>query len=211
MRKMNWLGLLIAVVVTAFVGTRMVMLWDSAKARALAAGDVVAIHDGHQIDPRDGGRPVVLIASALGVSEDVFRDTFSGVQPARGLSGPSNERVQENKRVLLDALGKHGVTNERLDEVSDYYRYRPGGIDLWRHRNAVVAVKIDAGQVVGFDVIDAGAGYTSVPKIFVPGHPNVTTDVKLAFGKDLATNGRIASVTVITPSSQPGAQPATQP
>ena len=210
MRRVNWFGILIAVVVTGLIGARMVKLWDNAKAQAQATVSAVEIRNGHETDPRDGGRPIILIASALGVSEDVFRDAFSNVQPARGLLGPSNERVHENKRVLLDALRKHGVTNERLDEVSDYYRYRPGGNDIWRHREATIELIMAGGQVAGFQVSDGGAGYTSKPTIVVPGHPHLKPEVKLAFGKDLATNGRIESVTLGSPTTTPATAHTTQ-
>ncbi len=78
---------------------------------------------GYETDP--GGRPVVLIAGALGVSPEVFREAFSGVRPARGGETPKPEQVRKNKAALLRVLAKYGVTNERLDEVSDYYRYNP--------------------------------------------------------------------------------------
>ncbi|MEQ1843928.1 MAG: hypothetical protein ABL994_26285 [Verrucomicrobiales bacterium] len=32
----------------------------------------------------------------------------------------------------MSALGKYGITNERLDTVSNFYRYPPGRGDLWK-------------------------------------------------------------------------------
>src|SRR5688500_17958881 len=46
------------------------------------AGVTVTISGGHQTDARDNGRPVVLIAAALGVPTEVFRTALSGVTPA---------------------------------------------------------------------------------------------------------------------------------
>ena len=42
---------------------------------------------GTDTDPRDRGRPVVLVANGLGVTPEVFRDAFSGVHPAGPNSG----------------------------------------------------------------------------------------------------------------------------
>ncbi|MBW7459054.1 hypothetical protein K0U00_33890, partial [Paenibacillus sepulcri] len=84
----------------------------------------VVISGGFDTDPVDHGRPVVLIAAALGVPTEVFREAFSGVTPAgAGSGGPTAEEAQQNKAALLKVLGSYGITNERLDEVSNYYRY----------------------------------------------------------------------------------------
>ncbi|HAH49538.1 MAG TPA: hypothetical protein DCM07_32810, partial [Planctomycetaceae bacterium] len=66
---------------------------------------------------------------ALGVEPEVFQQAFSNVKPARG-GAPSAARVRANKEVLMSALGKQGITNDRLDTVSNYYRYQPerGGL-----------------------------------------------------------------------------------
>src|SRR4051794_40101505 len=90
----------------------------------------VTFSGGHETDPRDHGRPVVLIAAALNVKQEVFRKAFSGVTPARGRR-PTGDEQRRNKEVLLKALGPYKVTNDRLDEVSDYYRYRPEKGELW--------------------------------------------------------------------------------
>src|SRR5437764_9745350 len=71
---------------------------------------------GHEIGKSDYGRPVVLIAAALGVKPEVFREAFSGVTPAKG-GKPSKELAQKNKAALMKVLAPHSVTNERLDEV----------------------------------------------------------------------------------------------
>src|SRR4051794_23144238 len=79
---------------------------------------------GHDTDPRDHGRPVVLIAAALGVKTEVFREAFSGVTPA-GDRRPTGDEARRNKAALMKVLQPLGITNERLDEVSNYYRYQP--------------------------------------------------------------------------------------
>ena len=73
----------------------------------------------------------------LGVPAEVFREAFTHVKPAPAGEQPDPEQVQRNKRALLDALGKYGVNNDRLDEVSNMYRYRPGDENLWRHSDAI--------------------------------------------------------------------------
>ncbi len=83
----------------------------------------VEISGGHETDRRDRGRPVILVASALGVPAKVFREAFSHVHPAPAGTRPDPEQVRANKDALLSALSKYDVTNDRLDTVSNYYRY----------------------------------------------------------------------------------------
>lgn len=158
------------------------------------AGTVI-IDGGYETDPRDHGRPVALIAAALGVESQVFRDAFSNVNPARS-GAPTEARARANKKVLLDALGKHGVTNERLDEVSNYYRYQPGLGNLWKHTPAQATAVIKEGKVTEIKIVNPGSGYLSTPKVSIAGYPDVRIQVKLAFGKNLSTNGTIQSLTI---------------
>jgi hypothetical protein len=95
---------------------------------------------GHEIGPDDYGRPVVLIAAALGVKPDEFRRAFSGVAPARG-GPPTGGQARRNKEALMSVLAPLGVTNERLDEVSDCYRYQPQRGGLWRTTDATGATR----------------------------------------------------------------------
>src|SRR3954471_10902408 len=99
-------------------------------ARAAETKVPLTFSGGHEIGPNDYGRPVVLLAAGLGVKPEVFRKAFSGVTPSRG-GPPSGELARRNKAALLKVLGPHGVTNERLDEVSDYYRFQPQRGELW--------------------------------------------------------------------------------
>jgi hypothetical protein len=152
------------------------------------------ITGGHTTDPRDHGRPVVLVASALGVAPEVFRDAFSRVKPAPAGERPDPAQVQLNKQTLLASLGPYGITNDRLDEVSNFYRYngRDGGI--WRHTPATVAATVRNGVVTGFTIVNAGAGYTSAPDISVPGQPGLKVKVTLSFGPDFASNGSLKEI-----------------
>ncbi len=157
----------------------------------------VTITGGYETDPRDRGRPVVLIAAGLGVPSDVFREAFSHVRPAPAGEAPDPEQVRRNKGELMSALAKYGVSNESLDRVSNYYRYNRSRGEWWPYRAAKVEAIFSHGTVTGFKIVDPGAGYSSPPTITVAGS-NVTTVVTLAFGRDLAKNGSIASIKIVS-------------
>src|SRR5688572_10886822 len=144
----------------AFVGALMLLAVQMMHGRAdtpatKPAADEVAVEfvGGHETDRVDHGRPVVLIAAALKVKPEVFRKAFSAVKPAPGGQHPDPEQVRRNKDALMAALSPHGVTNERLDEVSNYYRYRPGR-ELWKHRVAKAFARVKDGAVVAIRVVD---------------------------------------------------------
>jgi hypothetical protein len=149
---------------------------------------------GHETDPRDHGRPVVLIAAALNVPPQVFREAFSHVHPAPAGSEPEAGQVRANKQALLAALGPYGVTNDRLDEVSNFYRYRPGPGSLWKNRPAAGFATLVDGRITGIVLQDGGAGYSSAPAVSVAGAPVPHALVRLYFGTDLARNGSILGV-----------------
>jgi hypothetical protein len=150
----------------------------------------------HATDARDHGRPVILIAHALGVSPEVFREAFNHVSPAPGATEPDRKRVQENKRALLGALSRYGVTNALLDRVSDYYRYRPGSGRLWPTKPATGYAIIKNGSVTSVTVVNSGAGYNSPPQVTIAGHPEAKLKPVLSFGSDLATNGSVLAISV---------------
>jgi hypothetical protein len=151
---------------------------------------------GHEIGKGDHGRPVVLIAAALGVKPEVFREAFSGVTPAKG-GKPSKELAQRNKAALMKVLAPHGVTNERLDEVSDYYRYRPQRGERWRTRPAKGYALVEDGEVKRVVVTEPGSGYSSPPEVKAKGMPDVRLEATLGFSKVLEKNGAVTSVKVV--------------
>ena len=155
----------------------------------------LSISGGHTIGRNDMGRPVVLIAAALGVKPEVFREAFSRVTPARG-GGPDQRQAQQNKDFLLSVLGKYGVTNERLDTVSNFYRFRPQNGELWRHQEAEGYAVLDSGAIKKIVVTNPGFGYSTEPMVMVSGFPNARFKVSLSFDKDLAKNGRISTISV---------------
>ena len=155
----------------------------------------VTFTGGYETDPRDRGRPVILIAAALNVSAPVFREAFSHVKPASGGREPEPEQVRLNKSALMHALAPLGVTNERLDEVSNYYRYsRERGDRVWRATPATAYATVVDGTVTGFTITDPGSGYSSAPAVSVPGFPNLKAQATLSFSTDLARNGGIQNL-----------------
>ncbi|KQX67143.1 hypothetical protein [Paenibacillus sp. Root444D2] len=162
------------------------------------ADNSVVISGGFNTDPQDHGRPIVLIAAALGVPTAVFREAFRGVTPAGLDSGPTSEQAQQNKAALLKVLAPYGITNERLDEVSNYYRYNGRKSDTWQKTQATATAIVTNGIVMtGVTITNPGAGYSSNPTITVTG-PNgtFTATATLAYTKDFKTNGSISAITI---------------
>lgn len=156
---------------------------------------VVQISGGHETKPQDGGRPDILIAGALGIPEQVFRDAFSHVTPEpNGANIPSV--AQANKSQLLPRLASYGITDPQLNRVMNYYRYVPQQGGLWPTTPAVVKAEIENGKVVSFTIVSGGSGYTSVPTIIVPGIGTVATDIQFGFSSDFTQNGTIKSIRV---------------
>jgi hypothetical protein len=157
----------------------------------------VVISGGFDTDPQDKGRPVVLIAAALGVPTEVFRDAFRGVTPARSGSEPSSEQAQRNKAALLKVLAPYGVTNDRLDAVSNYYRYNGSKGEIWSRVQASATATVTNGVVTGVTITNSGAGYTSSPTVTITGpQGKLTATAKLSYTKDFKTNGSISAITI---------------
>jgi hypothetical protein len=150
------------------------------------------ITGGDETDARDRGRPVALVAGALRVSPEVFRDAFSQVKPAPAGTEPDPAQVRRNKEALLAALGRYGVTNDELDRVSNQYRYVPGGRRKWPMKSAAGYAVIENGSVTSLVLTDPGYGYNSLPQVTVPGHSGLALDVQLVFDSDLKKNGSLS-------------------
>jgi hypothetical protein len=154
---------------------------------------------GYETDHRDGGRPVVLVAAGLNVPSDIFRQAFSHVKPAGPGEEPQDAQVRKNKQALMEALQPYGVTNEKLDEVSNYYRYSGSRGQMWKHRPAVAHATVSNGVVTAITVTDPGAGYSSPPTISISGMPGVTATAELSFTSDLTKNGSIKEIKLTKP------------
>jgi hypothetical protein len=200
MKPRIWLACRAALGILAIAGLSAIATAQTPQA---SADEVpVQITGGRDTHPIDRGRPVVLVAAALGVPEQVFRDAFSHVRPAHN-GGPTREEAQRNKHELLSRLEKYGVTNERLDEVSNFYRYRPQNGELWRHKEAIVFATLKNGKVTGFRVAEAGYGYSTPPVLTVPGTDGPVATAVIHFDKELSKNGSIESIK-IGPTTKPG-------
>lgn len=157
----------------------------------------VVISGGLTTDPQDKGRPVVLIAAALGVPTEVFRTAFSGVTPSGLDSQPSHELAQRNKAALLKVLGPYGITNERLDEVSNFYRYNGNRTATWHKTSATATAIVTDGVVTGVTITNPGAGYSSTPTVSITGPTGtITAKAVVTYTQDFKTNGSIASITL---------------
>lgn len=155
---------------------------------------------GHDTDPQDHGRPVVLVAAGLGVKPEVFREAFRVVTPARG-GPPSGEQQRRNKEALMKVLGPLGITNDRLDEVSNYYRYQPQKGELWKIKAAEGYAVVEDGSVKQIVVTEPGSGYSSPPDAKIMEMESVALTVSLHFDKDLKKNGSVKSVELALPKT----------
>lgn len=151
---------------------------------------------GHEIGRGDYGRPVPLIAAGLGVKPEEFRAAFSRVTPAKG-RGPSRDEAQKNKASLMKVLEPLGVTNERLDEVSDYYRFQPQKGELWKATPARGYAVVEKGKVQKIVITEAGSGYSSPPSVTITGMKKIRLGATLHFDQDLKKNGSVESVEVV--------------
>jgi hypothetical protein len=151
---------------------------------------------GYETDPQDRGRPVVLIAAALKVPAEVFRKAFSNVRPAPAGQAPEPGQVQKNKQALLESLGPYGVTNDRLDTVSNYYRYNRSRGEMWRTTSAAGYVTVRNGAVTGVTLTAPGSGYSSPPTVSIASQPDVKLTTTLAFGPDFAANGSVKEIKI---------------
>ena len=94
----------------------------------------------------------------------------------------------------MAALGPYGVTNDRLDTVSNYYRYVRSRGESWPIEGAEAYALVEVGAIVGFEVVRGGSGYTTPPSVSVPGFDGVDARASLVFGREFETNGAVGSI-----------------
>src|SRR5436190_1124180 len=189
---MNWSfqesrNLLMGLCVITGIGTL-----QRASVQAAEKEVPVTFSGGHEIGRNDFGRPVVLIAAALNVKPEVFREAFSGVTPAKG-RGPTGDEARKNKQALMKVLAPHGVTNERMDEVANYYRFRPQDGQLWPTIPAKAEAIVENGKIKKIVVLEPGSGYCSQPMVEVKGFPDAKFTIELSLSKELTKNGGVKS------------------
>jgi len=163
----------------------------------------VVFTGGHDTVGVDHGRPIILIAAALNVPPEVFRQAFSGVHPAQRDGGPTDAEARANKQVLMTALSPYGVTDDRLNQVSNYYRYRRDKGEMWKTVPATAYATVSNGVVTGFTVTNPGSGYSSPPTISLQGMDDPHVVATLSFGTDFASNG---SIKAIAPAPAPASK-----
>ena len=179
----------------------LTLIGPTTRAADAAPGGVtkvpVVFTGGHDTDPRDHGRPVVLVAGALGVAPEVFRDAFSRVHPAGPDSGgPTGDEARANKAALMSVLAKYGITNDRLDTVSNRYRYVRSHGEMWPAKDAAANAIVQNGVVTGYEIVSGGYGYSSAPTASVPNVKAAPAKVELSFGKDFEANGSVSKIAV---------------
>ena len=169
-------------------------------ARAAETKVPLTFSGGHEIGPNDYGRPVALLAAALEVKPEVFREAFSGVTPSRN-GPPSKDEAQRNKSALMKVLRPHGVTNDRLDEVSNYYRFRRQRGELWPTSPAEAYATVENGKIKQIVMTNPGSGYCTPPKAIVPGMEGTPLKVTLRLVRNLKENGAIGSIEIASPEA----------
>ncbi|HZZ73619.1 MAG TPA: hypothetical protein VFE24_15305 [Pirellulales bacterium] len=174
------------------------LAWLGGNLSTASAADRTApitFSGGHELGQNDFGRPCVLMAAALGVQPDVFREAFRAVHPARD-GRPSGDEQRKNKAALLKVLGPQGVTNERMDEVANYYRFQPAKGEIWPTQAARAHAVIENGQIKRIVVTEPGSGYCTEPRAAVEGYAGAKLKVTLGLSKDFKLNGSIHKIEI---------------
>ena len=69
---------------------------------------------------------------------------------------------------------------------------------MWRQTAARATAVVRNGRVISIRLVKAGAGYSSTPHLTVRGYPKAKVRVKLSYGRNLAANGAIRSIGLIS-------------
>jgi hypothetical protein len=96
----------------------------------------------------------------------------------------------------MDGLGKYGITNDRINTVSNFYRYAAWEGGIWRNKPAVANALVKDGAIIGYEITYGGYGYTTPPTVSVPGLDGTLAKVELSFGKEFETNGAVSAITI---------------
>ncbi|RTE09988.1 hypothetical protein [Paenibacillus whitsoniae] len=96
---------------------------------------------------------------------------------------------------MLRVLAPYGITNDRLDEVSNFYRYNGRDGALWQHTLATATPIVTDGKVTGATITNPGSGYTSAPTVTITGPDGtVTAKASVAYTQDFTTNGSLTTI-----------------
>jgi hypothetical protein len=195
------MGVLLTRTGVCVVAVVMAMMVLGPNARAAEKEVPLKFAGGHVIGDGDFGRPINLMAAGLGVKPEQFREAFRGVTPAKGRP-PTRDEERRNKAALMKVLKPLGVTNERMDEVANYYRFRPQEGELWPTAPAKGYAMVEDGRVKRVVVTEAGSGYNTPPEVTVVGVEGVRLKAKVSFGRELKKNGGVAGVEVVDERAQ---------
>ena len=94
----------------------------------------------------------------------------------------------------MAVLAPYGITNERFDQVSNYYGYQSSLGQLWPTRPAKAYLVAGKDGGLRYVVTDGGCGYTSPPVISVPSISVAGGGATLSFSKDFNRNGSVTSI-----------------
>ena len=79
----------------------------------------------------------------------------------------------------------------------------PGRGGLWKNTPATANALVKDGAVVGYEITNGGAGYTTPPVVSVPGiNGLVAPKVELTFGKELDHNGAVSAIRLPSDKTQ---------
>lgn len=158
-----------------------------------AAGRVVVeFSGGRETQPEDNGHPVTLIANALDITPQVFREAFFQFVP--DAENTDTDGWKQHLPEMMKILGPHGVTEARLTEVLDYYAGTRAGGATWPLEPAIAWATVKDGKITGFEVTTGGAGYNSPPTVNVAGHDTSGVKAELSGSNSLKQNGAVSGI-----------------
>ena len=97
----------------------------------------------------------------------------------------------------MKVLAPLKVTNERMDEVANYYRFRPQKGELWPTKPAEAYAVVDGGKIKKIVVTKPGSGYNTPPKATIEGFKIVRLEAKVKYDTNLKKNGGVESVEIV--------------
>jgi len=201
---MKPVGMVVLMVAVAFVLGGSLWIYNNSatksQVQSVAADRVVVqFSGGHRTEAQDNGHPVALIAPALGVTPAVFREAFFQFEPDAEESDA--EAWKKHKSEMMSILGEHGVSDQQLDTVMNYYRGPRAQGGIWPTNVAVAWAIVDDGKITGFEIVNGGSGYTSSPTVAIAGFDSSSFEAVLSFGKQLDENGSISEIRTLGPDS----------
>jgi len=158
-------------------------------------GAPVTVSGGHEITVADRSRPVDLIGAIVGITGEQVRNAFDYPVPENAGNLNDEEAAAANRAALLAQLEEYGVTGDEFDIATNYYQYFIVG-GVWSYAHAQLKAIIEDNELVGFEIVYGGRGYTSEPSITVEGYGRIEVDITISYTDDFETNGAITAITL---------------